>query len=238
MITEYRHELKYLLTNQQLLEIQCALDILMKHDPNIRPDGAYSISSVYFDDYYHTCLCDNQEGNTPREKFRIRVYNHSLKRITLEKKYKVNQMTAKRSCIISEDEMWKAIYGIPLDVEHTSDRALLQEFALDQRTKLLKPIVVVDYDRIPYVSPDGNTRVTLDQSIGGTDDFSDPACLKTIPTCVLPTGYQLLEVKYDDFLPDELYNVLNLGHLQNCAFSKFFLCCQAMKGEFYYEYLH
>ena len=41
---------------------------------------------------------------------------------------------------------------------------------------------------------------------------------------VLPTGRHVLEVKYDEFLPDFLYQVMNLGSLRQSGFSKYYLC--------------
>ena len=232
-MSDYRHELKYVIPEALIPEIQMTMEQLTRLDPHVGPEGMYNISSVYFDDCYHSCCMDNEDGNDPREKYRIRVYNRSLKRITLEKKYKVNQMTRKRSCTISEDELWQAINGKPIELQQQDERRLLQEFAIDQRSGLIKPIVVVNYSRIPYVHSDGNVRVTLDLDIGGTENFLDPTCSETPLIHILPPGYQLLEVKYDEFLPDEIYRMLNLGHLQNCAFSKFYLCHQVMKGDFF-----
>ena len=41
---------------------------------------------------------------------------------------------------------------------------------------------------------------------------------------VMPTGKHVLEVKYDEFLPDFLYDVMNLGSLRQSAYSKYYLC--------------
>ena len=35
---------------------------------------------------------------------------------------------------------------------------------------------------------------------------------------------QILEVKYDEFLPDYLYRNLQLSHLRQTTFSKYYLC--------------
>ena len=42
---------------------------------------------------------------------------------------------------------------------------------------------------------------------------------------------QLMEVKFDEYLPDYIYRALNLGTLQQTAFSKYYLCRRfAQKG--------
>jgi hypothetical protein len=37
-------------------------------------------------------------------------------------------------------------------------------------------------------------------------------------------GQELLEVKYDEYLPDFIYRNLQLSSLQQTAFSKYYIC--------------
>ena len=67
----------------------------MQLDPHVTDTGVYNISSLYFDDCYNTCYYENENGTDPREKFRIRIYNHSDERITLECKRKERGKTLK-----------------------------------------------------------------------------------------------------------------------------------------------
>ena len=91
-------------------------------------------------------------------------------------------------------------------------------------TRRLRPVVIVEYDRIPYVYKNGNVRITLDTNIRSSsrvETFLD----KTIPNRpVLPLGQQLLEVKYDEYLPDCIYRNLQLQSLRQSAFSKYYIC--------------
>lgn len=41
---------------------------------------------------------------------------------------------------------------------------------------------------------------------------------------ILPVGRQLLEVKYDEYLPDPIYHALSLSNMQRIPFSKYYLC--------------
>jgi hypothetical protein len=45
-----------------------------------------------------------------------------------------------------------------------------------------------------------------------------------LPRPVLPAGQQLLEVKYDEYLPDFIYRSLQLHSLRQTAFSKYAIC--------------
>ena len=101
---------------------------------------------------------------------------------------------------------------------------LLRKLTLEMMTRRLRPVVIVEYDRIPYVYKNGNVRITLDTNIGSSsavDTFLDP-WMQTRP--VLPVGQQLLEVKYDEYLPDFIYRSLMLPSLQQTAFSKYYIC--------------
>ena len=40
----------------------------------------------------------------------------------------------------------------------------------------------------------------------------------------MPSGWQLMEVKFDEYLPDYIYRALNLEGLQQTPYSKYYLC--------------
>lgn len=84
--------------------------------------------------------------------------------------------------------------------------------------------MIVAYERTPFVYGPGNVRITFDRNIGSSTDVGSffDSYLPLRP--VLPVGKHILEVKYDEFLPDFLYSVMNLGSLTQSAFSKYYLC--------------
>ncbi len=80
---KYRHEYKYPISDLEATVLKQRLNGVMPLDAHVGPSGMYLISSLYFDDYYNSCFYDNENGTDPREKFRIRIYNHSSSRISL-----------------------------------------------------------------------------------------------------------------------------------------------------------
>ena len=101
---------------------------------------------------------------------------------------------------------------------------LLRKLTLQMMTRKLRPVVIVEYVRIPYVYKNGNVRITLDTNIASSsavETFLDPH-ISGRP--VLPVGQQLLEVKYDEYLPDFIYRSLMLPSLRQTAFSKYYIC--------------
>ena len=84
--------------------------------------------------------------------------------------------------------------------------------------------MIVEYDRVPFIYPQGNVRITLDENIrasGRVDLFlEDRIPLRP----VMPAGQHILEVKYDEYLPDFIYRTVQMENLRQTAFSKYYLC--------------
>ena len=220
---KYRHELKYQISDAQVALLKNRITHLIPADSHAGENGSYTIRSLYFDDYDDRCLRENEDGTDPREKFRIRIYNASADRITLECKRKERGKTHKTSCRLTEEQTRMLMAGKTLP-DIGSQPPLLQKLTMLMLTRRMRPVVVVEYDRIPYVYKNGNVRITLDTNIRSSktvESFLD----KTVATRpVMAAGQQLLEVKYDEYLPDFIYRNLQLHSLRQTAFSKYFIC--------------
>ena len=220
---DFRHELKYMIREAEIPMLQNRINHIMSRDPHAGSAGSYSVRSLYFDDDQNRCFYENENGTDPREKFRIRIYNHCADRIVLECKRKERGKTLKTYCPLEREQVLQLMQGKPLS-NIGAQPELLQKLTVQMLTRRLKPVVIVEYDRIPYVYSAGNVRVTLDVNISSS---SSVLCFldETIPKRpVLPLGRQLLEVKYDQFLPDYIYRSLQLDNLRQTAFSKYYVC--------------
>lgn len=220
---KFRHELKYQITDAQLMMLKKRINHLIPADSHAGADGVYSIRSLYFDDYEDRCLRENEDGTDPREKFRIRIYNASSQRITLECKRKERGKTHKSACPLTVEQTKLLMAGKILP-DIGSQPPVLRKLTLQMMTRRMRPVVIVEYDRIPYVYKNGNVRITLDTNItssSAVERFLEPDIL---PRPVLPAGQQLLEVKYDEYLPDFIYRSLQLHSLRQTAFSKYAIC--------------
>ncbi len=223
--THYRHEYKYPLTHGQILIESAKISAVAQKDAHVGEAGFYNIRSLYFDDYDNSCYKDNENGVDDREKYRIRIYNHSVERITLELKQKIRGKTSKRSCPLTLLQCRKLIEGgIPDDIK--PDQQVLHRLAYLMAVRLMRPAIIVDYDRVPYVYrlEDANVRVTFDSNIMSAGDVSSFLNDKIYGRGVLPAGQALMEVKFDSFLPDEIYSLLQLQGLAVSTFSKYYLC--------------
>ena len=227
---KYRHELKYICSELELKVIERKLDVVMRPDMHADANGEYLIRSVYFDDYQRNRFYENEDGVDPREKFRIRIYNYSDERISLEKKIKNNTMTGKKSCAIDRETCMRMIRGEPIR-DRLGQHPLLDEWIIQRDTGRLRPVMLGEYVRKPFVYRLGNVRITFDRNICASPHVLDLFSPEVSRVSVLPTGYHVLEVKYDDFLPDVIYQLIDSGHMQQSTFSKFYLGCRAIGGK-------
>ena len=221
----YRHEYKYPINKIQMALEEAKLAAVAIKDKNAGERGYYNIRSLYFDDYYDSCYQDNENGTDNREKYRIRIYNHSATNIKLEMKKKVRGKTQKLSCKITEEQCRLLMAGqIPEDIG--PGQQVLHKLAYLMATRLMHPAVIVDYDRVPYVyrMEDANVRVTFDMNLTSSENIEDFLEERIDGRGIFAVDELLMEVKYDDFLPDEINSLLQLEGLSASTFSKYYLC--------------
>ena len=221
MDIQYRHEWKYRINTADLLVLRSRLRAVMESDPHA-VDGIYRIRSLYFDNPEDKALREKIDGVNLREKFRIRLYNGDTSVIHLEKKSKRNSLGAKFSANLTAEEAQKIVDG-DLEWMISTDRPLVQELYCKMRSQGIQPRTIVDYIREPFIFRPGNVRVTLDYDIRtGLDctDFLNPATI-TIPAGDAPI---LVEVKWDEFLPTIIRDVVSIPDRGAGSFSKYAQC--------------
>ena len=112
--------------------------------------------------------------------------------------------------IVDGDTAWMA----------TSGRPLLIELYSKMHSLGLRPKTIVDYVRTPFVYAPGNVRVTIDENIRtglNRTDFLNPDCP------MIPAGDSviILEVKWDEYLPDVIRTAVAVSNRRATAFSKY-----------------
>lgn len=218
----WRNEIKHIIGPGDRAAVCANLDAVARRDPHVGPDGTYFVRSLYFDNFCDTALRDKLDGVNEREKFRIRCYNHDPALIRLEKKLRRNGRCCKLSAALSAEEAQKIVDGdwgwMP-----GSGRATVIELYAKLHSQCLRPRTLVDYTRIPFVYDPGNVRVTVDYNIRTglrATDFLNPGCV------TVPAGEPLilLEVKWDEFLPECIRRAVQLKNRRETAFSKYRAC--------------
>ena len=219
----YRHELKYLISRQDAELLKLRLPHVMERDSHAGETGRYTIRSLYFDDFESRAYFEKVDGINERTKYRIRFYDYNPDLIKLERKEKLGSLTRKAAQTITLND------ARALEFAHTSGcpdnpEGLTEELRLACTGRGLRPRVLVDYDRTPFVCKAGNTRITLDENLRTRPYiphlFASPRAM--IP--VLDPNQVILEVKFDDFLPGYLSDALADIPKAPMAISKFALC--------------
>ncbi len=195
----------------------------LRRDVHAGENGQYTIRSLYFDNLQYEAFLDKMNGVDPRVKYRIRLYNYNSGFCRLERKEKKGELTRKRGEAISANTA-TLLMTSPEKLESVSKGSLtgeLQELCLGGG---MRPQVLVDYDRTTFLCSAGNTRITLDEN------------LRTLPYCTdlfdphramipaMEPGETILEVKFDEFLPGYLNDLLADIPKAAMSISKFALC--------------
>lgn len=217
-----RHELKYYINAGEIEALRMRLMPVMKLDSHCRR-GPYAIRSLYFDDAFDSAYYEKLDGAMHRDKWRIRIYNFSDGEIFLERKRKVGDLIQKSSVRITRRLADRLIAGDPRGL-HTSQNELLKDMFVMMRTRLLRPKVIVDYAREAFVHPVEDVRITLDMQLRtglSSVDIFNPNIITVSPH---DRDLEILEVKFDRYLPPHIHGLLSGLEVDRSAISKYVMC--------------
>lgn len=218
-----RHEYKYYINSFVYHELRERFRQVMRADHNMNDEDGYTISSIYFDDLYKSAVNEKLDGVRFRKKYRIRLYNHQDGIIKLECKSKYNNYISKEWAQLTRAEYDSILNG---DYEFLLSRKedIFQKVYADYSTKMLRPVTTVEYQREAYVHQLGNVRLTFDKnlaaSIGAVDIFDEGYETVRVPM----QEAMILEVKYDDYIPDYIWKLIQSDRMEYCAISKYVMC--------------
>ncbi|MDD5016773.1 MAG: polyphosphate polymerase domain-containing protein [Eubacteriales bacterium] len=226
---KYRHELKYICSLDMLRVLEQRIKLITDVDRHADADNSYIVSSLYFDNYNNACCHDNDLGIDWRYKYRIRIYGGNTHVINLEKKLKYNNRGIKTFCKLSKQQYMKLYHGDVSALLTTQSHPLLLEFCTKVRSHQFTPKIIVRYRRKAFTAIPGHVRITMDTNCAAsyqTDRFLTND-MTLFP--IQEKGLHLLEVKYDEFLPDYIKQALQLNMLRQTSFSKYYISRQAMQ---------
>lgn len=217
-----RHELKYILTPLQYTLLQSRLKWVLEPDEHGSESGEYFIRSIYFDTPDRRALREKQNGVNKREKYRIRFYNGDAGFCRLECKEKTGTRIRKVSSPLTRERAEALLSGRHFSCEEDSLPGRMQ---LRAESEGLAPVVTVDYLREAYVLPLSNLRVTFDKEIAwGPVE----GCLEHERYLSNIYGDNVvLEVKYNEFLPEHISHIIASAAPVQTAASKYVACVES-----------
>ena len=218
-----RHELKYFIHPAEVEALRARLRPVMKMDSHCRGGKPYVIRSLYFDDIDDSAYFDKQSGVMNRDKYRIRIYRYSDQEICLERKRKLGDLIQKSSVQITRRLCEQIISGDPRGL-YRANNPLLKDVYAQMRTRLLRPSVIVDYEREAYLHPAQNVRITFDLKLRSGLSSVDLFNPKLATVCPHDENTEILEIKFDNYLPDYISGLMAGTRAERSAISKYILC--------------
>lgn len=223
---KYRHEIKFIISKQMSLILKQRLALAMDVDKNsVNLDNTYFIRSLYFDDINSTAYYEKIDGVLYRKKYRIRIYNNDSSFIRLERKWKHNNMTSKDQLKISKENCINLLTNQFDNIDkELLNNSLMKEFITDIKVFGLKPSVIVDYKRLAYTYPISEVRITFDERIKSGLYNCNLFNMNRITYDVIDNNEIVLEVKFNEVLPEHISIILQTIPMYRQAVSKFALC--------------
>lgn len=239
----YRKELKFIMPEEFLSLIESRLRVALEKDKHQAGDY-YCIRSIYFDSPSDICFRENRAGigENPRRKYRIRAYGNinpitneiemSDRKISAEIKLRYRDAIAKESTDITREMLFDIVKGkynllaemISRDTLSERENKVLGIYFDKLLGEHYSPKTIVEYKRSAYVYAPSNVRITFDRDITASSNYGGlfTSNLHGIP--VMDKGYNVLEVKYDEFLPDEIRMLLSGIDMERTSCSKYCMC--------------
>tara|TARA_B100001057_G_scaffold446114_1_gene484386 strand:+ start:19562 stop:20296 length:735 start_codon:yes stop_codon:yes gene_type:complete len=226
--TFFRYEFKYIISNLIREKIKKDISYFMKIDKyaQINEGEKYFVRSLYFEDYHNSNFYEKIDGVRNRRKYRLRTYSNYEKNnnlIFLEQKSRLeNHVTKYRKKIDNSHIDLFYNNNRVFDLLNNYDDALTRSFLYDYTKKNIRPKVLVDYYRTPYISNfDMNFRLTIDQNIIVSRSNKLFNSYNRKINSLL--DHSILEIKFKRRIPAWFHKIIMGYNLERISISKFVL---------------
>ena len=215
-----RHEEKYIIDYRQYGLLLSRVRQVLQPDVHAI-NGAYLITSLYYDDPLNSALYEKLDGLSDHSKFRVRTYNCSDSVIRLERKDKHGIMTHKEAASITKEQLL-ALKGTATDLSLFAGDGY--DLAAQMKTGNQHGKIIVRYRRDAYYHPATDLRVTFDtdlQVLGPNPAGLFDQNVRGVP--VLDKNSVIMEIKYTDHPPAFVRTLLN-ATCKQLSVSKYAFC--------------
>ena len=103
---------------------------------------------------------------------------------------------------------------------------------MDYLSKLLRPKVIVDYEREPYVLQAGTVRITFDKAVRAVKPDADLFDKEAPPYLAIPPNQLIMEIKFTGYLPEKVRRLFHVRSLPQVSASKYCLCVDRLQSWF------
>ncbi len=232
-----RTEYKYLITLDDMEQIQKDLDDRLVVDSLASEDGCYPIVTEYFETPDRECFWEKERRLASRRKIRVRIYGSEGGKIPptgfIEIKHKHFGLGAKRRLFLPVDEAiefatgnYEILNSVKRDWSRTQRMIIKELFDLIERREF-GPAIQLRYDRKALMTPDGQLRITFDTRLMCRSNLLPlEADDQRFESYIIPPNQSIFEVKSIGPVPYWFREYGAEKKLVRRSFSKF---CTAMK---------
>ena len=218
-----RMELKYFISFDEFHRLRKRLSLVLRKDEHVRSEEGYFIRSLYFDSKSDTGYASKIDGLEKRVKYRLRLYDFDSPSVKFEMKEKFNNVVIKQSANIRTSHAHDLMDGKYECLLGYKNRFLNRVYYQFKR-EFFRPVVMIDYLRTAFCMDLNRIRITFDKYVRKNevdhDLFSkDVAMFPVFP--VLEDQKLIMEIKYNNFLPGWIRDVLGGGAFIQSAISKY-----------------
>lgn len=211
-----RHELKYLITLEQFLQLKELMIEYMVQDKFHKS----TIRNIYYDTSSFLLIRRSIEKPVYKEKLRIRTYQtiKNDENVFIEIKKKYEKIVYKRRETLPNSVAAKFLNDliVPNNSQITKEIEYFLRFYKD-----LKPAMFLSYERESYLSlVDANLRITFDKNILWRNYDLD-LTKEPYGNPILPSDKILMEIKTVMGYPKWLIDFLSTNKIYKISFSKY-----------------
>jgi len=229
-----RQEYKYLLNSDQYSQVRNYLMKRgLKHDSfsQAKSNKSYYVASLYLDTSDYQAYWEKKYGIYSRTKYRLRTYSQTSKKNTpifWEIKRKFGDFQKKDRFQLpwqNTDLMLNSIINLDQLSTGSSHQELLTKYYSDWLRKNLQPVVVISYQREPFIDlfyP--NFRLTFDYQIQAAATNNLFSKFKQSP--VLPDQI-IMEIKFTGLIPNYISHLNQYFNFSRQSLSKYCLSLEA-----------
>jgi len=227
----YRYEFKYILNKKISDQIEKEARNFMIYDGHVNKElnNKYFVRSLYFENNFSSNFYEKADGMKIRRKYRLRTYSNFFDPkvpIFFEVKGRISERTYKKriniknkylNLFLSQSQNFNLLNLYP-------NNEMIINFIFDSFRKNLKPLILVDYKRRPYINKFGlYFRLTFDTNLLSSKTNNLFSNDKYSSWLECKAGYTILEVKFDRSIPAWFHRIIQCYNLKRKSISKFVL---------------
>lgn len=225
-----RWEIKYIVPIKMMYQLTRAIESYVDADDN-GDEGVYKIRSLYYDTREFKFYHEKIDGQTYRQKVRVRSYGAFADgdSVFFEIKQRHNSSVRKRRVKMNLPDAKMLIDGEDDIGEYIADDAkVIDEVKYLFSIHSLVPKLIVSYDRKAFMGKyEDDLRITFDTNLkcSRAKHMSDD---KTNQKYFIHPGFAVLEIKANDKVPVWLISVIQRFNLETNRVSKYCLAVETL----------